>query len=89
VVILNKVGIKELKAKLSSYVDRVRNGEQIVITDHGEEAGIIVPISKERHAVMSLVKSGKAQWSGNKPKGIRGVSIKGKPLSSTIVEERS
>jgi prevent-host-death family protein len=87
--VLNKVGIKELKAKLSSYVERVRNGEQIVITDHGEEAGIIVPISKERHAVMSLVKSGKAQWSGNKPKGIRGISIKGKPLSSTIVEERS
>ena len=86
---MNKVGIKELKAKLSSYVDRVRNGEQIVITDHGEEAGIIVPISKERHAVMSLIKSGKAQWSGSKPKGIRGISIKGKPLSSTIVEDRS
>ncbi len=44
---MNYVGIKELKAKLSSYVDKVCNGEQVVITEHGEEVGIIIPISKE------------------------------------------
>ena len=81
-------GIRELKTKLSSYVEKVRNGEQVVITDHGEEVAIIIPISKERRAIMSLVKSGKAQWSGDKPKGISGLKIKGKPLSETILEER-
>ena len=45
---MNSVGIKELKANLSSYVAKVRNGEQIIITDHGQEAGIIIPISEER-----------------------------------------
>ena len=82
------VGIKELKAKLSSYVARVRNGEQIVITDHGEEVGIIIPISKERSLLYSFVKSGKALWNGGKPKGVRGIAIKGKTLSDTILEER-
>ena len=28
------VGIQELKTKLSSYVDRVSQGEKVVITDH-------------------------------------------------------
>jgi hypothetical protein len=29
-----------------------------------------------------------AQWSGEKPKGLEGFAIKGKPLSETILEER-
>ncbi|MEW6738599.1 MAG: type II toxin-antitoxin system Phd/YefM family antitoxin [Nitrospirota bacterium] len=82
------VGIRELKAKLSSYVDKVRRGEQVVITEHGEEVAIINPISKERKAIMSLVKSGKAHWSGGRPKGLKGIKIKGKPISETILEER-
>jgi len=83
-----KAGIKELKAKLSSYVDMVCNGERIVITEHGEEVAIISPISKERKAIKSLVESGMAHWSGDKPHGMEGIRIKGKPLSATVLEER-
>ena len=82
------VGIKELKNKFSSYVNRVRHGEQVIITDHAEEVALIVPISRERRVIKSLEESGLAQWSGEKPKGIEGVAIKGKPLSETIMEER-
>ncbi len=82
------VGIKELKAKFSSYVNRVRLDEQVIITDHGEEVALIVPISRERRVVRSLERSGLAQWSGEKPKGLEGFAIKGKPLSETIMEER-
>ncbi len=82
------VGIKELKAKLSSYVERVRHGEEIVITEHGKEVAIVLPISRERKAVASLVIAGKAKWSGGKPEGLTGVKMKGKPLSRTVLEER-
>jgi prevent-host-death family protein len=82
------VGIKELKAKLSGYVDKVRHGEEIVITEHGKEVAIVVPISKERKAIKSLMDSGKAKWAGGKPEGMKGVRIKGKPLSKTVLEER-
>lgn len=85
---LLSVGIKDLKAKFSSYVDRVRHGEQAIITDHGEEVAMMLPISRERRIVKSLEESGLAQWSGEKPKGIEGIAIKGKPLSETILEER-
>ena len=85
---MKHVGIKELKANLSAYVAMVRNGEQIVITDHGQEAGIIIPISEERKRIISLMAEGKAQWSGNKPKGMKGLKVKGKTLSETILESR-
>ena len=82
------VGVKELKARLSSYLDKVYGGEQVIITEHGREAAIIVPISKERKAIWSLVHAGKAHWAGGKPRGLSGVRVKGKSLSETILEER-
>ncbi|MBI4688067.1 MAG: type II toxin-antitoxin system prevent-host-death family antitoxin [Nitrospirae bacterium] len=82
------VGIKELKTRLSSYVDKVRHGEEVVITEHGKEVALVIPISTERKAIKSLTDSGKAKWAGGKPEGLEGVRIKGKPLSKTVLEER-
>jgi len=82
------VGIKELKAKLSSYVDRAARGEKIIITEHGREVALLVPISDEIRAVKSLMKDNKVKWSGGKPSGLRGVRIKGSPLSETVLKER-
>lgn len=82
------VGIKELKARLSSYVDKVRHGEEVVITEHGKDVALVIPISIERKAIKSLLESGRVKWSGGKPVGIEGIKIKGKPLSKTVLEER-
>ncbi|RJR19720.1 MAG: type II toxin-antitoxin system prevent-host-death family antitoxin [Nitrospiraceae bacterium] len=84
----NTVGIRELKAKLSSYVTLVREGADIVITDRGEEVAVIVPVSPERKRILQLVSSGVAKWSGRKPEGVQGIKMKGKPLSVTVLEER-
>jgi prevent-host-death family protein len=82
------VGIRELKAKLSSYVLKVKNGETIIVTERGKDVAILEPISPAREAMMRLVREGKAKWGGGKPKGVRGVKIKGKPLSDTVLEDR-
>ena len=82
------VGVKELKAKLSSYMRMVRKGEEVIVTDHGREVALVVPISKERQAIKSLMDSGKAKWSGGKPAGLKGIKVKGKAMSSTVLEER-
>ncbi|MEK6680314.1 MAG: type II toxin-antitoxin system prevent-host-death family antitoxin [Nitrospirota bacterium] len=82
------VGIKELKVKLSSYIDKVCGGEEIIITEHGNEVAIIIPISRERMTIKTLISSGRAKWSGGKPEGVKGVKIKGKPVSKTVLEER-
>ena len=81
-------GVKEVKAKLSAYLDKVQKGEQVIITEHGREVAMITAISRERMALRSLIQAGKAHWGGGKPKGLTGVKFKGKPLSETILEER-
>jgi hypothetical protein len=48
----------------------------------------MVPLSRGRQAVKSLIRKGKATWSGGKPAGLGGVRIKGKALSKTVVEDR-
>jgi len=82
------VGIKELKAKLSSYVDMVQNGDEIVVTERGKEVAMVIPISPERRLVSKLMKSGKASWQGGKPEGITGIHVHGDSISSTVLEER-
>jgi prevent-host-death family protein len=34
------VGVKELKARLSSFVARAREGEEIVISNHGKDVAL-------------------------------------------------
>lgn len=82
------VGIKELKARLSKYVDEAKNGEEIVVTEHGREVALLVPITPERRAVLTLCDSGKVRWSGGKPRGVAGVKVQGEPLAETVLEER-
>ena len=81
------VGIKELKAKLSSFVARAREGEEIVITDHGKDMALMVPLSRERRAVKSLTDNGMAKWTRETRKDGRG-HPKGKALSKTVIEDR-
>lgn len=86
---MRTVGIRELKAKLSSYIDQASKGERIIVTDHGEEVAIIAPLSGEHRLIRRLQRNGKAQWSGDKPRGIdEGITVKGQPLSFTILDER-
>lgn len=87
-VTFKAVGIKELRAQLSSYVETVSNGSQIVITDHGHEVALMIPISEERLLIKNMIEAGKAHWSGGKPEGMTGIEIRGKLLSETILEER-
>jgi prevent-host-death family protein len=82
------VGIKELKEKLSSYVDKARHGEEIVVTDRGKEIALVLPISRERSAVKHLVGSGRASWTGGKPVGVKGIKAKGGSVTKTVLEDR-
>ncbi|HMK42700.1 MAG TPA: type II toxin-antitoxin system prevent-host-death family antitoxin [Dissulfurispiraceae bacterium] len=86
---MERVGVKDLKAHLSGYLDLVAQGEQIVITEHGREAALIMPISTERRAINRLIEVGRAVWHGGKPKGLdKRIRISGQPFSETILEKR-
>lgn len=82
------VGIRELKSKLSEYMERTREGERFLVTDRGEPVAEIIPLSPERRALAKLVNEGAVEWQGGKPKGLRGVVVRGEPVSETIIRDR-
>lgn len=85
---MKTIGLKELKAHLSEYVNRCRNGERIVITDRGREVAELVPLSKARKTMNRLREAGRVKWNGGKPRGLRGIKVRGKPVSETMLEDR-
>ena len=40
---MTRIGIKELKARLSEYVERARAGEMVVVTDRGKPVAELKP----------------------------------------------
>ncbi len=85
---MRSIGLKELKAHLSEYVNRCRDGERIVITDRGREVAVLVPLSDSRKTMNKLREAGRVKWNGGKPKGLRGIKVRGKPVSETMLEDR-
>jgi prevent-host-death family protein len=43
------VGVRELKAKLSEYLDRAERGEAITVTERGRPKAILAPIPGRDH----------------------------------------
>ena len=59
------VGIRELKARLSSYVRQVKSGASVIITDRGEPVARLVPMGRALEDRMEdLVEAGLITWSG-------------------------
>ena len=85
---METVGIKQLKADLSRYVQKAHRGERIIITDRGKEVAELIPLSAEREGALALASKGKLKWSGGKPAGLGGIPVRGKPLSKTVLEDR-
>ena len=83
-----EVGIRELRADLSRWIVRVREGEEIVVTDRGRAVARVVPVDGER-AIDRLVRQGvvvpaPSPWRGSLPGPIEGAG----PLSDIVLEER-
>jgi len=83
-----RVGIKELKAKLSEHVELARSGEPVIVTDRGEPVAELVGLSTTKIKLLKLAESGVVSWNGGKPKGARGIVVRGEPMSETVVRNR-
>jgi prevent-host-death family protein len=44
------VGVRELRQNLSRYLDRVKGGETLVVTEHGREVARLVPLGSRPYA---------------------------------------
>ncbi len=83
------VGIRDLKARLSEYMKRVKSGQSIIITEHGKPVGRILPVGMSlEDRIEMLRKAGLVEWSGKKLRNIKPPAInRGDKLASDIVVE--
>lgn len=88
---MTRVGVKALKDQLSSYLRLARQGERIVVTEHGKPVAILSPFeeSEDVSRAWDLVRSGAASWSGGKPQGSTNPPKPiGKSVSEMVIEDR-
>ena len=88
---MTKVGVETLKDQLGDYLRRAREGEKIVITEHGRSVALLIPLEDNASAkrAWELVEAGAAEWSGSKPGGARRrPRSRGKSASDVVLEDR-
>lgn len=85
------VGVRDLKARLSEYLRRVRSGQTIVITDHGQVVGRILPAGRSlEERLKSLQEAGLLAWNGQRLEPIQPPAVNRGPrnVSDLIAEMR-
>ena len=61
------VNIRDLKAHLSKYLRKVKEGHTILITERGKPIGRIIPEREQiEERLARIVVAGLAKWSGKK-----------------------
>lgn len=48
------VGVRELRQNLSKYLDRVKAGEDLVVTEHGREVARLLPANIDAYAELAV-----------------------------------
>ena len=61
------VGVRDLKARLSEYLDRIEAGETVIITRHGRPVGRLVPEPRTvEERLEAMRRAGKIVWNGQR-----------------------
>ena len=48
------VGVRELRQNLSKYLDRVKAGEDLVVTERGREVARLMPVTTDAYADLAV-----------------------------------
>ena len=85
---ISTIGVRELRQNLSVYLDRVKKGEALTVTEHGTAVAILRPLPSAGSTLDRLV----AQGRGRKP--LRDLAAPSptiklaRPLSGLIADDR-
>ena len=92
---MSAVGVRELRNRLTHYLQRVRRGEEVVGTERGKPVALLVSLrdvgqAKSREARLArLAETGVISLPrGKLLRRIRRVRVSGEPVSRTILEDR-
>ena len=84
-----RVGVRDLKARLSKYLRQVRQGQTVIITDHGRPVGRLSPVDQPIDDRLKALKdAGLVAWNGQKLKQVTPAATnRGKRQVSDILVE--
>lgn len=89
------VGVKELKNRLTQYLRRVKQGEEVIVTERGRPVALILSIQAvERPASLEarlagLAARGAVTLPTRRPlRCVRSVRVAGPPVSRLILDDR-
>lgn len=71
-----EVNVKEARSKISALLDKVQQGEEVIILRRGKRIARLVPITSSAKKLPDLTAFRSS------------MSVKGKSLSQTVVQER-
>jgi prevent-host-death family protein len=88
-MIETRVGMRELKSRLSEYLRLVKAGQTVVITERGKVIGHITPAAPSiEERMQALVKAGFLEWNGQKFKPHKPTVVnRSSKLASDLVSE--
>jgi len=88
-----QVGIRELRDHLSRWIEKVKRGDEVVVTDHGRTVAVLSaprPVKKAKSEEEHLARLEAAgllrRGTGWKP--MRPIPIRGVDLSKAVLEDR-
>ena len=84
------VGVRELRQNLSVYLDRVKEGQILRVTEHGQVVALLTPLPPKTMSVLErLVAEGKATAPTRSLKGLKLPSPgrPGMPPAEDIISE--
>ena len=89
-VVSSTVGVRELRQNLSIYLDRVKKGEALTVTEHGAAVAILRPLPAMSGVLDRLVAEGRATLPARSLHQLpRPLEVKlGRPLSAILEEQR-
>jgi prevent-host-death family protein len=90
-----KLGLREANQHFSKAIKAVRGGKEVILTERGRPIAVIKPVSEqtsEKAALKAMADEGLITLPSRKgptpAPHWKPVSLKGKPLSQTIIEDR-
>ena len=70
-MVRDAIGIYEAKNKLSELVDRVEAGETIVITRHGRQVALLIPVHQDRSSSRQTIERLRQLRKGSRLGGLK------------------
>lgn len=85
----SEVGIRELKNGLSKYIERVRAGEEVIVTDRGRPVARLSALDEADDRLAELVEAGivRAPLSRHRHRPDRRIKAKA-PVSDLVADQR-